>query len=208
MLITPKPLDEFPVHAKVSPASFGRYRPFHLQDAVMGYVYESDMLVPQRISKKDSIVQARALLDMPMRTGLHFITSVIDAERPNLLGSFVARRAAWLYDQGFPKKRRSLFGAPELNFLSGNFYQIDQLLRRVQKEWPITLVLTGLDIESPNTKIDACRDLINVASRLDASVVVLATGCTPHELQYDVLRLPPQSTILLGYPDMQKSSTI
>jgi hypothetical protein len=208
-IITARDVPEHPVSSVVQPLSFGRHRDFKLEDSASGYVYETPTIKPIRLTKKEILESANALIDSPFSVGVHYITSVVDDARASLFASFVARRAHYLYLQGFPSKRRSQLGFPRFEYVYGNYKHVTGLIDMFRNtQPPATLVLAGLDIQSSDAKTDAFRDVLYAASRMQTCVMVVASGCTPHQLQFDKLRIMPASHIHLGYPDLIKSADI
>lgn len=208
LIVTPFAVDEHPVVAQVQPASFGRFKAYDLFDAAVGYTYESGTLMPQRMPKKEIIQQAVDLVDNPFSVGIHYITSHLDEARPSMLAAFIARRAHYLYQRGFPVKRRSLVAPPRYEYVYGSYKHISNVLDMFKETPPSTLVLAGLDIDSNEMKTDAFRDVIHAASRYQTCLLVVASGCTPHQLHYDKLRIPPASYIHIGSPDLVKGAEI
>ena len=190
----------------VPQGTFGRYAAYQLSRVAMGYVYESETHLPVNIAKADILSNAKSLFSTKiLDTGLTFVCSDLDSSRSNLMCSVLYRVASALYNTGLPRsKRRSLYRAPEIHWVSNSFRAYDEYTTNAKTHgWPIVLVVLGLDAASTATKYDLVRDLINTASP-HAHVICGASGLNPHELHYERLRIKPNNYLYLGYPDISK----
>lgn len=204
-----------PPTVEVQPTSFGRFADFTTERAAEGYIYESDAMMAVQVKRQDVIESANQLYSSPFTPGLWYITSSLDNSRSNLFISNVLRLAYTLYNKyGYPlssnpavsSKRRTFYAEPELVYVSGSYRFLDQFLqRRRDHSWPIVLGLIGFDADSTESKREILRDLVNAATSQDITILVGATGCNPHQLHYDSLRIAPTNTINFGYPDLSKS---
>ncbi len=208
---TDVPIEAVP---EMQPPSFGRFPDFTAERSIEGYIYESDSMVAIQAKRNDMVQAAADLYGSPFRPGVWYITSSLDSSRSSLFISNVMRIAHTLYlrhgyplsSQGGSSKRRTFYGTPELVYVSGSYRFLDQFLQhRRDHSWPIVLGLLGFDADSTESKREILRDLINRASIHEITVLVGASGCNPHQLHYDILRIPPTGGIHFGFPDLSKS---
>ncbi len=207
-----------PPNPEVQPPSFGRYKAFRLRDSVEGYFYETDDHMAIEVKKSAMIDTAQSLLSNPFTPGLWYVTSSLNSSKSNLFIATILRIASRLYlGLGYPKARgkdepsarRTFYGEPELRYVISSFRQFDQFLQyRKDHRWPIVLGIVGFDFDSTDSKREQLRDMINLAGEHDITVLVGASGCNPHQLEFEVTRVQPDGIINFGFPELSKSVVI
>ena len=196
-------LDTESIPQDIQPSVLNQYQSFKLADGVGGYVYETPELKPVSFSKKACLANAMTLINNPFVSGIHYLASTLDSSRVNMLGAYIAKVAYLLYTHGHPRtsagemsRKRSIMSRPRFDFVSGSFRFYDTYMESYKViGWPILAVLSGIDKQSSTNKIDMVRDIINILTLHNSTVVVCASGCTPHSLQYEMLRIKPSSYV-------------
>lgn len=175
---------------------------FDLESAISGYTYETEWIKPILVKRKGMIESAHSLIDNPFQTGVWFCTCVQDDARANLFASYVFRRAKLLYGMRasvVPKMKQ-----PPKWYTTVNSWGTDSV-KSVQEDNPCFAVLSNLDKDSTQQKLDRARDFIE-SSR--GTLIVTASGVTPLQLLYDVLRRQPDDGINFSYPEITKQVDI
>jgi hypothetical protein len=175
---------------------------FYLESSIEGYTYETEWVKPILVKRKSMIDSALNLIDNPFQTGVWFCTSSLDDARANLFASYLFRRAKFLY--GTKSHLVPHMKQPPKWYTSVNSWGSD-IVKSVHEDNPCFAVLSNLDKDSTAQKLDRARDFIE-SSR--STLIVTASGVTPLQLLYDVLRRQPDDGINFSYPEITKQVDI